>query len=152
MTKPLIETKLIGDWLFEHREQAAPCSSLRNRVSEEDYAVLRAISRMCSRSRGRSNFFDWDHDLTMWQLWDRWQQQKGRCAVTNVKLSTEQGTHHEKNAYAASIDRLDSREGYVIENVRIVTHFYNNMKNTWSDHLVTKMLTEWVKSDPRRFK
>jgi hypothetical protein len=151
MTATFIETDDIGDWLYEHSDRASPCMSLRNRVSDEDYQVLLALSRMCTRSRRRSKLFDWDNNLEMWVLWDTWQAQNGRCAVTNVKLSTEQGDWHQKNALAASLDRIDCNNGYTSENVRIVTHFYNNMKNTWDDGLVNNILKEWYKCSPKQF-
>ena len=58
------------------------------------------------------------------------------CPMTKKKLSYSVRTKHTDNRMrveAASLDRIDSSEGYVAGNVRVVSWRYNMMKGPHSD-------------------
>ncbi len=59
------------------------------------------------------------------KLWDR---QKGRCALTNLKMLSP----NDKNInslFCASLDRIDSDGEYTLDNVQFITRAANWLKN-----------------------
>ena len=91
-----------------------------------------------TKSQRRGGF---DFDLTSEYLKELWEKQEGRCAISGVIL-----THHTdgtgKKEFNASIDRIDSMQGYIPGNVQLVALRVNLLKNTLS----TDMLYWWVKT------
>jgi hypothetical protein len=141
----LTETE-IGDRLYELYEDDAqrPVVSLARKVTDEHYTILTTLSDIRSRGIDRANKHYRKFDLELWQLWDLWTEQAGLCAVTKMPMSCEIGTWEHKNPWKVSIDRIDSDQDYVIDNVRLVTHWYNNAKNTWGDHVPRQALDAWM--------
>jgi 3'-phosphoadenosine 5'-phosphosulfate sulfotransferase (PAPS reductase)/FAD synthetase len=84
--------------------------------------------------------FGWDYNLTIPYLAKLWFEQKGRCALTGIMLEYESGDLQSKNPYRASVDRIDNNHGYVQGNVRLLTHWANNAKSTWSDETFIKFV------------
>jgi hypothetical protein len=99
-------------------------------------ANLVSISKSKSRSRGFT-----DYEVTAEYLAELWQRQDGRCAISGVVL-----THHNDGSGAkdfnASIDRIDSQQGYTPGNVQLVALRVNLLKQSLS----TDMLYWWVKT------
>ena len=119
----------------------SPCKrSTTRRTRSMTYAAylanLVSKSRHDSRRRGIADFNITSEDLV--ELWDR---QQGRCAVSGVVL-----THHSDGSghkdFNASIDRIDSQQGYNLNNVQLVAYRVNLLKQSLS----TDMLYWWVKT------
>ena len=68
-------------------------------------------------------------------LAELWIAQNGKCSLTGQWLDHVSGTPEYKNPYRASVDRIDNTRGYVKGNVRLLTHWANNAKSTWSDSI-----------------
>lgn len=77
------------------------------------------IQTKCSRGK-RQIFFE----LTIEQAWNLFVKQKKKCALTGLDLNFG------KNR-TASLDRIDSNIGYVIDNVQWVHKDINRMKNSF---------------------
>lgn len=79
-----------------------------------------------------------DFDLTLQYLQEVWQSQKGSCPYTGWKMylpksSGDYNRHcNEENPRKASIDRIDSAQGYIIGNVQFVSHIANLAKHNYS--------------------
>jgi predicted nucleic acid-binding Zn ribbon protein len=83
---------------------------------------------------------DYDYIVKLYEL------QKGLCAKTNVPLEMSNvNTRHNTNPNTVSIDRIDSKRGYVKDNVELVTTIYNTAKNNWSYEDVLAMSHALVK-------
>ena len=137
----------IHQYLLTNSDQIHWIKFLRKRVSDEDFFILRKISKLSQSSYKRANDPNRQWDWNLWPevLYNIWKKQNGRCAVTGFPLDTKQGDRQIKNPWAASIDRLDSQQGYVVGNVRLVVHWYNNAKNTWDDDVCFQAMNTWVK-------
>lgn len=112
-------------------------------LSPEHYAIFDCLDRLDSRSYRRSEKLDLEMTVHTMDLWEMWHRQDGKCAVTGIPLSIENGTTRHKNPWKVSIDRIDSDKGYNKDNVRLVTHWYNNAKNTWDDETCLTALKQW---------
>lgn len=104
------------------------------------YRTVMGLSENISNSRKRAAKFNWDHDLTIPYLAELWFKQKGRCALTNKMLQYERGDPQNKNPYRTSVDRINNNRGYVQGNVRLVTHWANNAKSTWTDEIYAEFV------------
>jgi hypothetical protein len=76
-------------------------------------------SWMCN---AKSRSLQWG--LTLEQLDDLWARQKGRCALTGIRMS-----HTTNDPYKMSLDRIDNSRGYTPDNVQFVCACVNFMKN-----------------------
>ena len=64
---------------------------------------------------------------------------QGHCKLSGQKFVYKQGTHKNRNLYAPSIDRIDSKKGYVPGNVMFVCWGVNYMKQDLSLYQFKKM-------------
>lgn len=85
-----------------------------------------------------------DVDITLQDLKDLWEKQKGRCAYTNIKLLLPIGNNHPDIRYQASLDRIDPTKGYIKDNIQFVAAPINYMKTTMSDQVFKSYLKEIV--------
>ena len=68
----------------------------------------------------------------MEDLWDLFVKQNGRCALSGIDIRFNKiGEKH--TTQTASVDRINSEYGYIINNVRWVHKTVNNMKWELSD-------------------
>jgi hypothetical protein len=58
-----------------------------------------------------------------------------RCPYLDVQLTTNVKDHHEDNYY--SIDRINSKKGYIKGNVQAISHLANAMKNAATKEQLT---------------
>jgi len=135
------------DWIFshpievleEHMESVnyvwkANYKKIAESMGGDSWAkVLKGLNQKLSTSTSRAKRMRFDHDIFLPDLYKLWFKQKGRCDMTGVIMSFEQGTPKDKNEIGCSIDRIDSTQGYVKGNIRLLTHWANNALNTWDD-------------------
>jgi hypothetical protein len=78
------------------------------------------------------------HDwlLTNEQLDAQYSAQNGRCALTGLKMTTGA-----KGLYGASLDRIDSSQGYGAGNVQFVCKVVNMMKNKLPEPVFVQLCT-----------
>ena len=89
-----------------------------------------------------------DHEVnvTLREIKDLWELQRGQCVYTGVGLTLileTKGTINDPR-YTASLDRIDSERGYVKENLQFISVSMNYMKNTLT-HKETNELIELIK-------
>jgi hypothetical protein len=73
-----------------------------------------------------------EFSITMEDLWDLFVKQNGRCALSGIDIRFNKiGEKH--TTQTASVDRINSEYGYIINNVRWVHKTVNNMKWELSD-------------------
>jgi len=87
---------------------------------------------------------NFDFDITLMDVVAIWLEQEGKCALTKIELDWQGGTLQERNPLRASIDRIDVDKGYVKANIRLVCHWANNARSTYSDGLFRSMCEQTV--------
>jgi hypothetical protein len=93
-------------------------------------------------------------DITYESIYELMENQQWKCAETNIPfvIMDKQYKLDERNALGInslklpSIDRIDNNKGYTMDNIRIVTNGYNNLKNVHSDRDVWQWINA-IKSD-----
>lgn len=102
----------------------------------------RQFNALAADYRGRANSKGWGHNISGRQLFHKWIEQRGKCIKTQRLMEFTPGTLQNKNPHRISLDRIDNDIGYYIDNVRFLTHFYNNAKSTWGDVLVDNYMAD----------
>ena len=80
-----------------------------------------------------------EHNLTTAYIQDLLEKQNYCCAFTGIKLDHKTGKN---NLNMASIDRIDSKKGYVENNIQIVLNCMNKAKGEATDKQFRKLLKE----------
>lgn len=83
-------------------------------------------------------------DLTKEYLKDLWDKQDGKCILTgwdmllpeNSQAWEKKKLNEQQVIRRASLDRIDSNEGYIQGNVRFICFMGNMCKNSYSDDSV----------------
>lgn len=89
-------------------------SNMRNWLSR---ALLRAKHSTKERNnKGKDHIFN----LTIDELLTLLEKQQGKCAISGIELA-----HLHNDWKSASIDRIDNKVGYTVDNVRLVCYGAN---------------------------
>jgi hypothetical protein len=72
-------------------------------------------------------------NLSLDDLADLYEEQKQRCALTDLDIAFPLVGHSQKAL--ASIDRIDSKKGYTKDNVQLVTRQVNMMKQAYDQDM-----------------
>mgnify|MGYP000122485741 CR=1 FL=1 len=72
-------------------------------------------------------------NLSLDDLADLYEEQKQRCALTDLDIAFPLVGHPQKAL--ASIDRIDSKKGYTKDNVQLVTRQVNMMKQAYDQDM-----------------
>jgi hypothetical protein len=77
-------------------------------------------------------------DLTKEFLWDLYEKQNGKCALTGLNISLADKSPEKDNlSCTASVDRIDSEKGYQEDNIQWVHQDLNFMKQRFKqDHFI----------------
>jgi archaellum component FlaC len=80
-------------------------------------------------------------DITIEDLKEQWDVQKGICVFTGVQLILSSYSKIKSDPiYAASLDRINNDKGYVKGNIRWVSRSINWMKNEMDDETLHKLI------------
>lgn len=80
-------------------------------------------------------------DITIEDIKEQWELQKGICYFSGINLILcSYSKVHKNPIYCASIDRIDSKKGYIKGNIRWVSRAINWMKNDMSDDMVYELI------------
>ena len=91
-------------------------------------------------------------ELTIDDLRLQWESQNGVCPFSGIKLELSSYTKIKKNPiYSASLDRIDSKMGYIKGNIRWVSRAINWMKNDMDDNYVHELIDILIKNKSEPF-
>lgn len=75
-------------------------------------------------------------EVTSEQLWELFNKQNGKCALSGVELILETKINKQHNldrtAHTASLDRIDNSKPYTIDNVQWIHKVLNHMRRQYS--------------------
>lgn len=76
-------------------------------------------------------------DITIEEIWNLFLKQNRKCKLSGLELDFSQNLSKKKQS--ASLDRIDSKVGYVLGNVQWVHKDVNFLKNKYSEEYLLKM-------------
>lgn len=106
--------------------------SKRNKTRLDQYSPFKYS---LNKARSRSKVSGKVTDLTLKYLKEIWENQKGLCPYTNIKMEIPRSSRDEdvkKSPTKLSLDRIDPNKGYIIGNVEFVCYCVNVMKNDFT--------------------
>ena len=109
------------------------CKDVYNRAYKYDYNYKRRQRSLTPRAF-LSNLLGYKRrkeTLTIECLMSLYEKQEGKCALTGVPMTYEQGKG--KLRTNISIDRIDSKRGYDNTNIRLVCTMVNKMRQDMDD-------------------
>ena len=115
------------NWFCSHR-----CSSMWSDTKSPFKHIFKNI-----KSRSKANKVDLTIDVSY--LASLWEKQKGRCAYTNIKMkmpvthSESRYLHKRSTPFTGSLDRINSNEGYIENNVQFICLALNYAKRDWTE-------------------
>lgn len=99
-------------------------------LPEQKLAILLRGAKKRAKLKGR------DFDITQDFLMNLWNNQDGKCILTNIKFDLY--TSNTK-CYSPSLDRIDSSKGYTKDNVRLIIHAMNMGLSNWGTDIFDKI-------------
>lgn len=110
------------------RKALAAAAKANTRYNGRD-KVFATIIRKCKQRKK-------EFDLTIEFLGELWDRQGGECALSNIPLDLDSTSF----VTMPSIDRIDSKKGYVVGNVQFVSCSINLAKSSMGDDRVHELL------------
>lgn len=106
------------------------CQALAQRQRREkqkdidllDFTLKKRLYDAQNRAKSKNQYYDIDLEF-LYQLWN---QQEGKCALTGIPMTT---TKHGRTNTNVSIDRIDSSKGYTKDNIWLICSAVNFMKS-----------------------
>ena len=112
------------------RNLSLSCGCYRHDVMHKGYKDISKSywRRICGNASDRGLEFL----ITPEYVWTIYEQQNSKCIYTNLDICFYPDNNKPYKC-TASIDRIDSKEGYIIGNIQIVHKIVNVMKSSMSD-------------------
>ena len=116
-----------------------------NTGKRDEYTGLREhLRRVKKRNKG--------YNITLDDLLTQWEKQKGICPYTGIELVQPKDCNDEAMYKKASLDRIDSKLGYVKGNIQFISASANYAKGTMTDEEMVefcKLITNHWSKDTR---
>jgi hypothetical protein len=78
-----------------------------------------------------------EFSITMEEIGDLFENQNGKCALSGITLTLKKNT--KDTTQTASLDRKDSKKGYMIENLQWIHKDLNKLKSDFSQEEFIEM-------------
>lgn len=103
-----------------------------NKITTNEGKLFQAMKEFSRRIRRRKQF---DKEISPNDLIEIWNKQNGKCRYTNVELILPFNSDYNtaNNNYKASIDRIDSKKLYSIDNIQFTSLTVNYLKNNMTE-------------------
>lgn len=120
-------------------------SILKNRESKKRRKGFKGISGkyfaslISGAKRRKINF-----NITIDYIWWLYKKQKGRCALSNDRIRFNK-VEEKFTCQTASLDRIDSKKGYIIGNVQWIHKTVQKIKMNLDEHLLVEFCSKIAK-------
>jgi hypothetical protein len=105
-----------------------------------------AVSLLChTRRRSITNKHCQNFNLTLNWLKDK--ISNGVCEVTGIPFDINNKTEYRVNPFYPSIDKINPKNGYTIDNCRLVCYIYNIAKGEFSDEILLTFAKRLIESN-----
>jgi len=104
----------------------------RERYCEEDLKLFARLRNLVTCAKLRKQ--EQEDEVTWETIYSLWLNQNGLCKYSGVPLSLEANHPHK-----VSIDRIDSSQGYVKDNLQLVSASVNRMKQEFTEEFFLQM-------------
>lgn len=117
------------------------CGGIGTGISQRDEFTKFRIFMFSTKHTAKTKNIDFNLDLDF--LKNLWKKQNGKCPYTNIPMIlADTPISKNRSLKAASLDRIDSSQGYIKDNVEFVCRFVNLGKNTFPQNEVKDFFKE----------
>lgn len=133
--KPLSEYHASQSTTDDRRSDCKDCSNKKRRKqyhSSDKFKYHTADGKMTpalANAKYRAKKKGLEFDITRDYIISLWNEQDGRCKITNEKFKLDSNSKYSKDG--AHLDRIDSSKGYVKGNVQWIIGWVNLMKSSY---------------------
>jgi len=114
-----------------YRTRFEPNHKLHKESTPEFFLATRITSTKDRVAKNKRDF-----TITLDDIINLWYIQAGRCAITNLQMK-----HCYNSPLAVTIDRIDSKYGYNINNIQLTCQFANLAKNAHNNNDIIEFFT-----------
>ena len=93
---------------------------------------------MLGAVRGRSVLKGYDFDLDVSDIYPI--LISGKCEITGIPFEFTRAKGNKMGPWSPSIDRIDSRKGYIKGNIQVVVWALNAARNSWGDEVLNTLV------------
>lgn len=115
----------------DHEQRCKFCRAKQNRIIKNSYAgetkLYKILQMRYLCAKERSIKYNIPFNITKEYIKDLWDKQNGKCAISGVDMTFE--FNKGRVATNVSIDQINPRKGYTVENVQLVCSVVNQMKS-----------------------
>jgi hypothetical protein len=127
------QTYLRKNYAIESLRLKKLCKGCSNKITDNChrgwYRAIRVSWYNKFKSGALLRGLEWD--ITLDDIADVMEAQNGKCALTGWDIEFPEAGHPQKAP--ASIDRIDSSKGYILDNVQLLTRHVNMMKQSYDN-------------------
>lgn len=131
------------DYVRTEKRKLYDAEYRKNKVNSP-HAV--AVCLLChSRIRSNKKNKCSDFDLTL-----EWIENKilnGFCEITNLPFSLNKNTEYRVNPFYPSLDKINPKKGYTMDNCRLVCYIYNIAKGEYSDEILLTFAKKLIEAN-----
>lgn len=126
-------------------KRTTSCGCIHRGTKIDEYSPFRKRLSYCIRkSKIKRKKQLSDCNLTLQDLKNQWEKQKGICPYTGIQMSLEECSstrnRNDMTPNQASLDRIDSNVGYIKGNVEFVCVAINYAKNGFSKSQIIEFI------------
>ena len=82
---------------------------------------------------------DFEFSVSIEEAWKKFEEQEGICAISGISISLESRQNKRSKYGSASLDRIDSKQGYTSSNIQWVHKDINRMKQHFDEAYFVKL-------------
>ena len=127
------------NWRANNPDKASLSNKKNRENRKNDRSKMASVLLAKTLNARKRNTRILEHNLTTVYIQGLLEKQNYCCAFTGIKLDHKTGKN---NLNMASIDRIDSKKGYVENNIQIVLNCMNKAKGEATDKQFRKLLKE----------
>lgn len=128
-----------------HRNPSPTIERTAKRRVEAKHDIVFKLKKMLTHKQDLLNKHNVPCNLTFEYLYDLYDAQKGKCALTGREMTIGESDNNQAGHDALSLDRVEPNKGYVVGNVRFVINQVNMAKHRFDDVQLLDLCTAVVK-------
>ena len=113
-----------------------------------DCAELQGLLTKIYKSiKSRTNSNGKEFNISYEEFLSLYKRSKGKCELTGIPFSfVKEESSWTSNPWVPSLDRIDNKAGYSLQNCRFLCNAVNRSLGEWGDLVFSKIATSYVKS------
>lgn len=136
------ETNVFGTHLIQGNTKSCGCDKPIGKTHSQwkgvgDISKGFWYDHIIRSAEGKGNRRKIELKMTIEEAWELFIKQNKKCALSGITLCFPRT--NKDNSYTASLDRIDSSKGYLVENVQWVHKDINIMKNKFDNQHFIEM-------------